>query len=676
MGFIDANGNPVDPAAVDAAIQGGVRRALRAGVTGNVSTIPEVKQKAKGAVGFLKRNIPPVAAMTGGGIAGTALGTALAPETGGLSLALPILLGAGGAGAANVAATKGLPPDYGGDPSQSAKSAFLWGAIPDLVGGGAATGLESRMARTGSEAVERGTQDFEKEAAERAASTHKSLADALSEQAPTMADVNSVRSRLGGTTGTIPTGEARQAQTFAYRDAALGPIDRQRKALGNALNGPYSKLKGITAPVEDVRDFQNIGATIRSGMNSPISGQVNGLIADTEALAPPKPPDYVLRGESRPVTTGPGGDFEQNDAYQLALKNYKPPTADRLLELRQRATNMLANAKGGDIHALLDLRQALDDKLSNFLPDVSKERAAYKSFSDLYPWRDINQLRRQPTGSDVAKWAFGRKPEQALEIVQNATPAEKPVLRQAYADRVLSNVDPDLPAPQQMKQIRKALAPDIQNGLIKDLYGSADHQDLRNIIYTPIHREQWAKQFATPRGRHAYTVGFTNAARAGVGSETAAAEEGLRNFVASLPPEGQRAFSSMAGTVALPNQSLPVLLSPEQMARQGIAESLGGPSQLARYAGRRAEFALPQTAARAAMGGGAGLAYGASTGAAFAAILATSAGYRAAMKLGGASAVARLYAAPMGRAAGKAAFHFLSAIGSRTGENLTQTGAQ
>ena len=237
---------------------------------------------------------------------------------------------------------------------------------------------------------------------------------------------------------------------------------------------------------------------------------------------------------------------------------------DRLLDIRQRATNMLTNAKGGDIHALLDLRQAIDDKLSNFLPDVSKERAAYKSFSDLYPWRDINQLRRQPTGSDIAKWAFGRKPEQALEIVQNATPAEKTVLRQAYADRALAGVDPDLPAPQQMKQIRKALAPDIQNGIIKDLYGSVDHKDLRNIIYTPMHREQWAKQFESPRGRHAYTAGFTDAARAGSGSEKASAQAGLQRFIETLPPEGQQAFASMTGTVAMPSARLPVLLSPEQ----------------------------------------------------------------------------------------------------------------
>ena len=133
-----------------------------------------------------------------------------------------------------------------------------------ILGTGLAAGAERRAARVGSEAVERGTENFEKEVGERAASTHKSLADALAGQEPTMNDVSAVRSRLGASNGVRPTGEARQAQTFAYRDAALGPIDRQRRTLGDALGKQYSKLKGITAPVADVQDFQNIGDTIRA----------------------------------------------------------------------------------------------------------------------------------------------------------------------------------------------------------------------------------------------------------------------------------------------------------------------------------------------------------------------------------------------------------------------------
>ena len=113
------------------------------------------------------------------------------------------------------------------------------------------------------------------------------------------------------------------------------------------------------------------------------------------------------------------------------------------------------------------------------------------------------------------------------------------------------------------------------------------------------------------------------------------------------------------------------------MAKQGVQTALteGSAGGMAHYAGRRAGFAVPYAGGRMPMGGGAGAAYAASTGVAFGAILATSAGYRAAMKLGGASAVARLYAAPMGRAAAKASIQFLSAIGARSAESAVQ-GAQ
>jgi hypothetical protein len=502
-----------------------------------------------------KRNVLPVggqtAASMGGRAAGTALAAALAPESAGLSLALPLVMGAGAAGLENIAANKLLPESVGGSPKQSALSSFMWGAGPEALLGTPAAVMEGRALRTGKAAVEEGTKQFEKQIGARGVESHKTLADALKGSEPTLADVQQTTGLLGRPTGrAVATGDARMQQTFALRDATLGPINRLRKRLGEPIGKAYDALKGSTQPA-DVTGLRQSVQDIRQSMLSPISPSTNQLLDRVAAMEPEPLLDRAVGL--------PGGEVfvpgrRQPSALEAALGGRNTlPTLDAQRELRQLGNAQLRSAKGGDVHALASLQQILDEKLLPHLPDdIGGLKARYKSFIDLYPWRDVNALGRAPTPADIGKFVFGRKPEQALEIIQNASPAERATLKSAFADHALADVDPNLPAAAQMKAIREGVQPYIRNGVVKQLYGTAT-QDLRNIIYLPLHREQYAKALASPQGQKLFAAGFKEAARQTGKTEMEAAQAGMQRFIESLPVEAARCSKRCARKFRLAN---------------------------------------------------------------------------------------------------------------------------
>src|SRR6185437_9122203 len=158
MPLVDESGNVVDPS------QYPVRTPAEVGST---------------VGGFLKRAAGPIAAQIGGEMGGAAIGTALAPETGGLSLALPVIMGGVGAGAANIAAEKELPPEYGGDPKASKTSDFLYGALPSIAGRGIPAAVGSKIARRAATQTAENAAKFDEAAKAAAEETHGGLVEGV-----------------------------------------------------------------------------------------------------------------------------------------------------------------------------------------------------------------------------------------------------------------------------------------------------------------------------------------------------------------------------------------------------------------------------------------------------------------------------------------------------------------
>src|SRR6185437_3628060 len=120
MPLVDSTGAPVDPTKVKFLTPG--RAFTDIGFTPTGQPGHPVQPLGQRILGVLRGNAAPVAGQIAGQTGGEALGSlaaaALAPESGGLSLALPLVLGALGAGGANVATSK-LPEKYGGTPGES-----------------------------------------------------------------------------------------------------------------------------------------------------------------------------------------------------------------------------------------------------------------------------------------------------------------------------------------------------------------------------------------------------------------------------------------------------------------------------------------------------------------------------------------------------------------------------
>ena len=627
-----------------------------------------------GAGAFLKRAAAPIAAQTGGELAGSAIGAALAPETGGLSVALPLIMGAMGAGGANVVASKKLPPKYGGDPNASKTSDFLWGALPSIAGRGIPKAIGGALAKRAAAGAAEDAAAFEKGAQAGAKETHGALVEGVQGPPPTAEGVRNIGRTLGSPTGQGAqplTGEARTQATDAATNLVLGPINRMRQKLGEPIGAAYRALKGNTTPIDDkaAADIAEAAQNVSDNMISP-SPQARPIFAKIRSFVPQgapagQEPLSVLQqrtlGTNAPVKvsnedlarlTAEPGELPKETAGQ-------PPTLDELREARQVVNERLRSAKGGDAHALLNLQQVIDKHLMEHLPeDIGEKRAAYRGFIKNYDWRDINKLRRAGTPDQVGDWLFNQDKSVTNEVINNANPAEKDAYQQLFAQHILSNVDPNLPPKAQSDAIRKSLQPYIQNGSTRALYGDALSKQVADQIYMPLRRAEVADALKSPAGQRAYGDAFMAKAKASGKSAREAAEAGYQAFYDSLPPAQQQTLRASASPIG---QAEPVILP---SAQESLSTALK-PNGKGMYIPRFAIASALGSAATLGAGAAGGSSYMLRAGIGFGLLAAGSTGYRALMDAGGADLVAKMYSSAGTRAAGAAGFNALVKLGSR-----------
>lgn len=676
-------------------------------------TTPDVRNLPGGDVlsffkpkpGAFMRNAPPIAAMTAGQLLGGAVGDALAPETGGLSLALPLVLRALAAGAGNVAA-KNLPEKFGGTPNESNKAAFLWGAGPSIVGDIPAAAVSSRLASKAAQATAEDTAKFETQAAKTADEQRKLLAEHVAGPPTSRADVARAGHLLGSRTGAAaPTlaGEDLTAATNEATDAVLGPVNRMRETLGKPIGAAYKNLKGgdqrltpdelskVSESTQQVREdlispapaanatfrqLQRAGVMPESGSEfkateSQFGGAETIGRGANRAIAPSStrnlPPSSIakledMRAKGQPITP--------EVIARLASEHTETPTYNEIRELRQYVNSRLQTAKGGDSHALRGLQNALDNVLVEHLPDnMQALRTSYRGFIKRYPWNDVNQLRRMGTPEEVGQWLFSREPAVTNEIIQNATPRERAVYQQLFAQNTLSKIDPNAPPQEQFRALRSQVAPYLKSGTAQRLYGSQTAKAVSDLVHLPLKRQAAARILTTPAGARQYAEGFMAEAHKSGEAGRAAVMAGYQKWFNALPPELQDTVSQVvqptapidAAKLPSPRQSLQARLKPtvkSYIPRFAIASALGASAGMALGAasGTGGQFMI-----RATLG--------------FALMNAGTAAYTTFMETAGAPALAALYSNPSARALGAATYRTLVNAGGRAVHQEAQDAA-
>lgn len=681
----DDDGSPVTPEDLSASPNVAVvKSAQRAG--------KKLANAPASLAGWLKQNAPPMAAQMGGEAGGAALGGLLAPETGGLSMAIPLLMGAAGAGAANVAAMKNLPKEYGGDPESSTTSDFMWGAGPAAVGRMIPSAIGKSLGKKMAKGVEATTEGFEKEAAATGEQYRKTIEEGMRGPAVTQADVERVGKSLGSPTGyagLAPEGEERTQLADIATDAALGPINRMRRKLGEPIGKAYESLKGDAAPIspQSAQDLADAASNISDSLLSP-APKAKAVLNKVKRYAPPPNGDPAALMEQaahnmpwkngdllpdgrRVVTVQPDGKlivggnegFDEIDPPQAspAATKYTPPTLDELRELRQGVNASLRTAQGGNAHALLGLQQALDTHLMEHLPDdMGAMRKSYRGFIQNYPWRAINKVREIGSPEGVSKWMFDREPSVVNEGIRNATPAEKETYKSMFGNHVLQGVTLEADPEANAKLIRHNLEKYRQNGTLQALYGKDATQMYSNFIHLPARRAIQADSLASTAGKQTYAKGFMNAAKTSGKADLQAAQAGFDAWYGALPPESQAIVrQSVQPLEEMPHPAQ--LPAPRDVLAQQLKPKEGGKFYAPRFviASGLGNVALGATASH----------YTAAYAIGFGLMMAGNAGSKALMRHGGADLIAKLYASPTGRAAGAAAFRALVTLGGRVLHN-------
>lgn len=646
MPWVDESGKPVSPDEAKAHFQ-----SLGEGIT-EPSEVPETLTRSIGKV------LPRAGGMTAGAELGAAAG-ALTPIPGGAGIGAAI-----GGGLGNIAGSK-LPEAVGGDPSEKWWSSFLWGAIPEGAARGIAGALEKRALKKGAgaalESISRGIESEGMTPAQQAARVSESLGRPNLRPRP------------------IVTGDELTKQTFGLRDSVTGSIDAQRRTLGEPIGAAYDALKGngMKLGEDEANDLQQAAQGVKDSLIAPYPKAKAIFDKIKKWRGPPTQEELKAPWEAFQQTEG--GDLivkrqlaasdidwmklnnwtpDQMARLLEASKHYEPPTLDELREMRQVVNGQLRSASGGDVHALLNLQQAIDEKLLPHLPpDIGQSRAAYKGFIDRFPWKDNNKLRQMGTPREITSYVFGGTPERSHEILSGMDTPNRANVREAFIDHVLRKVDPNLPPQQQVSAIHKEMAPYIANGTTGLMFGADEQDALRAALYSPIHRVGMVKMMNEPAQQEAFQKGWIDAIKSGNPDQLHAAEMGMEKLLQSLPPEDRAMFVKPP----VPGAEMPVLPTGKEALAEGLKP--GAPS-MGKYMQRRAQFAAPYAASRMAIGGG-GAAYGIANAMTFLGIAAGSAGYRAIMENGGAGALAKMYASPTGRAAARALLELLAGIGSQ-----------
>lgn len=609
-------------------------------------------QSIRDAVGRAKADllqmIPRAGAMTAGAEIGGAVGEAAFPVGGGLAGA------AIGSGIANVISGKTLPPALGGDKSESTLGAFATGAIPEGAARGIAGALEKRAATKAADAA------------------HAHIVGELDKGPMPAEQAGQVAEAMGRTTLARPpilTGDKLTDATNSLRKDILDPITATRRKLGEPIGEAYKALKGETPiPEQDVADLASAAQGIQDSMISPFPkakaalNRIKSMAITTPEGKLISPYQELPGGEIRVASGTPTPTRESLIKLQgmssaqadKIIAEHQPVTLDQLRELRQVVNTQLRSAKGGDVHALAGLQQAIDEKLMPFLPaGINRDRELYRGFIQRFPWRDINKINQMGTPRELGAYVFGGTPERAAEIIEGSSPQGRVALREALVDHALNAVNPDAPLEQQVAQVHKVLTPYIADQTAAKLFGKEGADQLREVFYAPVHRAQMAKIITEQKDT--FVKETASLLRGKNKSQQDAIDAGFQKLVESLPPPERAQFT----TPAVPGAEMPVLPSTGEAMKAGMQP---GKSKLPQRMMNRAQYMGPYAGARAMTGSPA---YAIANLAAMAGIATTSAGYRAIMENGGASAAARFYASPNGRAAARVFLEGLAALGTQ-----------
>lgn len=573
----------------------------------------------------LLRNLPPLALQMGGetvgALAGAAGGTALEGGVPGPGTIAGGITGAGiGAGLGGVV-SKHLPQRLGGSPEESNLHAFVLPAIMGAAGRGLPKAYEARQAAKVARIGEEAQKTFEEGAEKAGGEVHKQIGEILKPHVS--------QGKVAGiaqATGRQPYEQLRtspqgQQESFQTRDAVLGPIDRMRSKFGRPIGEAYRNLKGDQRISEaEATDLADAAQGIKGDLISPAPGAA----ATLKKLQSYRPPPAGEAEDSTALDSELQGNPELAKAFAQwgaaeppnpPPPDFQAPTLDELRELRQQVTNSLRTAQGGDIHALRDMQQALDQHLLPHLPpNIRAKFASYANFMTNYPWRDVRTLNRAGTPEQMSDWLFQGKSRQAREVIYNATPDERIQYRRMYADRLFRGVNDADTAEEQVAKLRANAKDDLQNGLIEDLYGKQGKSYIEKITHYPIRARNAAKIWNDPQVKQNWSETFLRVAQASGKADRVAAETAFRDLFQTLSPTEQKEFlQGLPPNFRLPAPSEPVELpSPRQAV---IGHITNRANELAQLSHGLKNYAGPMAVGSVLTGSGFGISYGLGRGA-------------------------------------------------------------
>lgn len=505
-----------------------------------VRTPAEVGQSAKG---FIKRNIIPAGVM---GATGIAL-DALMPEAGiPLTLARMALMGG-----ENVAMSKKLPPAFGGNPETPAGLSFLVGAAPEAVVAAPSLArgfLESRVNRAAAGAGERAVEKLDPEAL---ATRETLMAPKAKVPFPSQA-----------------AGPALTDATSQARAPVLGTIQAARTKYGEPIGNAYRDLKG-DKPV-DASGFAQWVDNLRAQQISPSPAaqkyfeqlrnmdpevQKKAAEAATKAqggsiespLIELPGGDLIKRGPAKtPGTMSPDELRQYRETLRLqgfsderidnvlsrltkteAKTEIKPPTLDRLRDMRQRVNTELRTAKGGDLHQLGEIQDHLDQILMEHLPpEMGEMRKQYAGFITRWGYRAQHELERLQTPQEVADWMFKDAPrahDLMTEAAANPQDAEK--LRSLFVQHVYGPLnDTTMSEAEQIAAVRKNLAPYMKDPATARLvFGRNAGDRMQQMMKWPRFTRDFSERFnKDPQFRQDFESGIKSLIMKGQAPDQAA----------------------------------------------------------------------------------------------------------------------------------------------------------
>lgn len=493
-----------------------------------VRTPAEVGQSAKG---FIKRNIVPAGVM---GATGLALDY-FQPEIG-----VPLTLGqaalralGGGAlmGAENVAMTKKLPPALGGNPETPAGLSFLAGAVPEILVGvpGMLRGaLRGRLNRAASSAAERGVEKLDPEAlvTREALMAPKSripfpsrdvnLTDVTSQaREPVLSTIQTARTKYGA-----PIGDAyRLLKGDKPVDASgfaqwVDNVRAQQIAPAPAAQKYLEQLRNMDPEVQK----KAAEAASAGAVESPLIELPGGEMV-RQRSAPPSlglmSPDDLERYRNTLKLQGFSDKQIENTLKRLGKteQETKPPTLDRLRDMRQRVNTELRTARGGDLHQLGEIQDHLDQILMEHLPEnMQGLRKQYAGFINRWGYRAQHELERLQTPQEVSDWLF-KDPARAHDLMTEAVanPQQAEQMRDLFIQHVYGPLnDTTMSEAQQLTAVRENLAPYVKDPATARLVlGRNPGDKIQQMMKWPRFTQDFSERFSKdPQFRTGFESGI------------------------------------------------------------------------------------------------------------------------------------------------------------------------